>query len=181
MASSGTNVTKTSIVNDFNSAITNVANAGVAYTLASNPFTSHGATSYANANLSNAYATTMVTGVITDSDVVATSLNSVLRNYAYNATRIRNTFFRYNNKGSYVDWGTGITLLNDSYRTDPGGAIFGANPNQADANTSIDAAELIAFMTNLQSAYNTARSTLVTLTACHTSCHSSCHGSRGRR
>lgn len=181
MPTAGTDVTKSSIVDEFNTNVTNVANAGVSFDLSSNPFTANGVPAYANASLSNTYAVTVPPGDLTNSNVVASEIASVLRNYAYNASRIRNTQYYYNYFGSPLNWGQGITVLNDSYRD---GAVLSAGTAPT-AGTDIDAtgapAAISDFILALQSAYITARNTLVTLTACHSSCHASCHGARGRR
>ena len=174
-----TDASKQSIVTEFNTVVTNVANAGVAYNLSNNPFTNSGLAAYANPYLSNTPAPALATTNISDADIVATGLNAVLRNYALNATRIRNVLYNYDNFGSPLALGQGITIMNASYVHDDGGIMSGTP--QADAGEDVEGAALTAFIAGLANSYNVARNLTVTLTACHSACHSSCHGARGRR
>jgi len=177
--SADTDVTKQSIVTEFNTVVTNVANAGVAYNLSNNPFTNNGLPAYAAPYLSDSPASALATGNISDANIVATGLNAVLRSYALNATRIRDVLYNYDNFGTPLALGQGISIMNASYVHDDGG--IGAGSPQADAGEDVGGAALTSFIAGLATSYNVARNLTITLTACHSSCHSSCHGARGRR
>ncbi|TFG95550.1 hypothetical protein E4H12_13025 [Candidatus Thorarchaeota archaeon] len=198
----GTNIQKSDIINEFTSDVINVANAAVVYTLSNNPFTNAGYGAYANPYLSNTVAAAPTSGELSadiDASGVATAIADLLRTYAYNASRIRDVLYRYDQTGNpyalppFVTWGQNITLMNDSYRqpslltagvgvlptTPPaagtaieGGATSGPSPTDG---------ALDEFINRLASVLTTVRANTITLTACHSSCHVSCHGARGRR
>jgi len=176
-------VTKASIISEFTTSVINVANAAYAYNLSNNPFTNAGYAAFANPHLSNDIATSPVPGDLgvdpatVEADDVTYGIAAVLRNYSYNASRIRDVLYQFTGG---PDLGQGITLMNDVYRQ---GSLLAAGTPVA-PNTNISGAvagSLDTFISSLASALVTARGNTVTLTACHSSCHGSCHGSRGRR
>ena len=178
MPTSGTNATRESVITEFIVNFVNVANASVQFTLSVNPFTNAGLGLYATF-LSDQYVALASVNEIPDINTVASTVNNLLRAYAFNATRIRNAQYYYNNNGVQENYGFGTTLFNDGFLHDPG--VFSANANQPDANTNLSGAELSAFILYLQSTLAVARSNVIEMYACHSSCHTNCHSARGRR
>lgn len=74
---------------------------------------------------------------------------------------------------------TQVAYLNTGYLQSVG------SPDAAGVSSggTVTSSGLESLFTNLQTAYNSARSTTQTIqiNVCHAACHSSCHGSRGRR
>jgi len=116
-------------------------------------------------------------------NITASNIVSVLRNYAYNTSRVRlvRAGIYYNNTtygGSGVfNEQVNYAHLNDNYlRTEP---LNVAGPV---VNQTIIATQLDNFYSSLRSAANTdTYGDILDLRICHQSCHYSCHSSRGRR
>lgn len=114
--------------------------------------------------------------------ITASNIVSVLRDYAYQTTRVRlvraGIYYQYSGGvlGTFAEQ-VGYAHLNDTYlRTNP---LSVSGPA---ANDIITASTLNTFYTSLRIAANTdTYGDIIDLRICHTSCHSSCHGSRGRR
>lgn len=177
--SAGTDATKTSAINEFVANVTNAANSGVAFSQSYNPLSVNGLGAYTAPYLSDAYVTAPTEGNIPESDMIASTVNSILRYYAYLASRVRLVQYYYNDNGSLLDYGIGKTLGNDALLASS--SFFDANGNQPDAGTPASGSELTTFIAQLAAIRSSVESSVVTITACHSSCHSSCHGSRGRR
>jgi len=179
----GTNIQKSDIINEFTSDVINVANAAVVYTLSNNPFTNAGYGAYANPYLSNTVAAAPTSGELSadiDASGVATAIADLLRTYAYNASRIRDVLYQYNNFGTPVTWGQGISIMNDNHRQ-ASLLSAGAAPTAGTDVVGGGGGSLDNFITQLAAAEAAARAVTVGLLACHSSCHVSCHGARGRR
>lgn len=116
-------------------------------------------------------------------NITASNIVSVLRNYAYSTSRVRvvragiyyNTITTpssgvYNEQVNYAH-------LNDNYlRSEPLNVVGPV------VNETIVATQLDSFYNSLRSAANTdTYGDIVDLRICHQSCHYSCHSSRGRR
>lgn len=172
-------IKKTDIINEFTTDVINVANAASVYNLSNNPFTNAGYAAYANPHLSNTPASAPVSGDFVNS-VSASDIASVLRNYAYNASRIRDVLYQYNNFGTPVTWGQGVSTMNDGYRQ--GSLLSAGTPPTAGTDVAGGGGgALDTFIGQLASALASARGNTISLLACHSSCHVSCHGARGRR
>ena len=114
--------------------------------------------------------------------ITASNIVSVLRNYAYQTTRVRlvraGVYYQYYGGGvGTFNEQVGYAHLNDTYlRTNP---LSVSGPA---ANDIITASTLNTFYTSLRIAANTdTYGDIIDLRICHTSCHSACHSSRGRR
>ena len=177
----GINVQKSDIITEFVADVIAVANAAIVFNLSNNPFTSAGYPAEANANLSNTPAASPVDGNLsTDIDAVGAvdAIADVLRNYAYNASRIRDVLYQYNSFGTPVTWGQDISNMNENHRQV---SLLSAGTPPTGNITGDAAGDLQVFIDDLATAMVTARGTTVNLLACHSSCHVSCHGARGRR
>lgn len=114
--------------------------------------------------------------------ITASNIVSVLRNYAYQTTRVRlvraGIFYQYSggSPGTFNEQ-VAYAHLNDTYlRTNPLGVSGPAT------NDIIAANALNTFYTSLRLAANTdSYGDIIDLRICHTSCHGNCHSSRGRR
>lgn len=127
--------------------------------------------------MSNPPQSSFSTELITASNIV-----DVLRSYAYGTTRVRYVIagIYYNESsgaGGTYGYQEGYAHLNDNYlRSQPTGVVGPV------VNDTIIATQLDNFYSSLRSAANTdTYGDAIDLRICHTSCHSACHSSRGRR
>ena len=175
------NVTKSDIITTFTDDVITVANDAIVFDLLDNPFTNAGYASYANPHLSTTLASPPVEGDLAadiDAEGAVDAIADVLRNYAYNASRIRDVLYQYNNFGSPVTWGQDISNMNDANRQ--ASLLAAGTPPSGDVEGD-SGGNLQSFIDDLSTAMVAARAVTVNLLACHSSCHVSCHGARGRR
>lgn len=117
---------------------------------------------------------TITAGVIT-----AGTILEVFRSYASSLSQIRKVRLikYYNDNGTYGTTSdiTKVTLLTPTYGVGMQDIVLSAPAEGA----QINAANLNAFVLNLDNAISTNRNDTVTIEEyyCHSSCHSSCHGS----
>lgn len=130
---------------------------------------------------------------ISDTQITAATIVSVLKNETARYTTIRRLRARKNITGlgrtdhpSLVTFPVGIVYdqTNKAYMT---ATTYTQTITTSSGNvlkdSVISATNLETFFTNLQTAYTVARDNVASITVdvCHASCHSSCHSSRGRR
>lgn len=169
MATTGQLITKSTVIADFQSYVVNTANSGIVWNASSHPSVNGGA-------WSNDPAVAPADGDL-PTMIAATALRGVMRDFAYQASRIRKV--RAYNSGCW-DSGTQVSNLTNAYVTNYSG-FDNAGASTIFSGNLIKAADWNQYMADLQAQYNVARNSTTTFATCHCSCHSSCHGSRGRR
>jgi hypothetical protein len=116
-------------------------------------------------------------GDISDTNVTASTIAILFREYATLLSRIRSVRLlkwyqiQGDPRASLSSDETNITNLNTDYRADmTGGPVY---------DTIIDASDLDDFIGALSTAINNSRTSTVTIEEfyCHSNCHGSCHGS----
>lgn len=209
MASAGNLVTKQSIIDDFFATViapapranawhkTNFPTINTGFTSRWGTFDERGAvTAYSIIGATNASGTVVdvlvepTTGISSPSqaelntiNITASNIVSVLRNYAYNTTRVRlvraGIYYNYTTGGGSGVFNEQVNYahLNDNYLRGQPLNVVGPVVNE-----TIVATQLNNFYSSLRSAANTdTYGDIVDLRICHQSCHYSCHSARGRR
>lgn len=125
-------------------------------------------------------------GLISDTDVVASTVANMAKQYAKYTTvyrRARSGFHitRWGDDGNanyYRNHYVRVARLRDNYQIG-----YAYSTEKIRAGHELWANELHGFMSALRHVASRAQSqaSIVDLRICHSSCHSSCHGSRGRR
>jgi len=175
MATVGTVVTKANIIDDFVSAVMVPEQTRTRWHATNRPTYIADVLVDASVGMANPTATDF-TEAITASNIV-----SVLRDYAYQTTRVRlvraGIYYEFPAGPGTIDEQVAYAHLNDTYlRTNP---LSVSGPA---VNDIITADPLNTFYTSLRLASNTdTYGDIIDLRICHSSCHSACHSSRGRR
>jgi len=199
--STGTNIDKTGIVNDFESVVRSVAAAGIQIQAGGQPeraTLNEGRAGHGGGNWADSHTVTgghpdsqFSTGVpagpvesnLTD-PITGAQLGGVIRDFAYNLTRIRKTMFKITSGNGaayeYVD-GPFITNLSDSFRTQYTELNQAATDYQIATQYIVKASTLNNYLIRIKDIYNQARNSTAAVNNCHSNCHSNCHGSRNRR
>jgi hypothetical protein len=179
MASTGSRISKQSIVDDYFAYIRNPAYNAVVFWSGSNP----GPTRIRTALLGpRDFSANLSTGNIGDTRITASTIINQVRAYAYYTTvarRARSGYITDNFSPNTAETTTGdrtdVCRLTDAYLIaySYGGSL--GNP--------ISAPNINSFYSTIRSTASQAQSSaaVVDLRVCHSSCHSACHGSRGRR
>jgi hypothetical protein len=116
-------------------------------------------------------------GDISDTNVTASTITTLFRDYASLLSRIRSVRLlkwyqiQGDPRASLSSDETNITNLNNDYRADMTGGPVSGNV--------VDASDLDDFLGALSTAINNNRTSTVTIEEfyCHSNCHGSCHGS----
>ena len=174
MVSIGTNVTKTSVVNEFLTRVKNPAYNSAVFWNTSNP----GSTRINVSQLGSRDVSAPSTSNIPDLIVTASTILNVFKSYAKVTTVYRRARSGLITDSGTTDDRTDVCRLIDGYQITYtyGNATVGPN-------NTITASSMNNFMQGLRNTASAAQSSagVVDLRVCHSSCHSSCHGSRGRR
>lgn len=179
MATSGSLITKQSVVNDYFTYIRNPAYNSVVFWDGNNPGPSRINT---GALGPRDFSANLGTGNLPEAVVTASTIINQVRGFAVYTTaarRARSGFivddFSPDNPQFTIDDRTDVCRLTDAYLIGYGYGGSLSNP--------ISASNINQFYTDIRSTAQNAQTTagVVDLRVCHSSCHSSCHGSRGRR
>ncbi len=181
----GTPVTKTSIVNEFNSRVVQYlrdnASLGTAVWHSGNqPFTPSQPSHFGSQTEPGDRTETD----ITVNGLTPTNIFNIIHGWAMEMTRMRTVrAYTYMTNMSGRQIGTPstssqsrATAMSDHYMK-----YFQLPISQPDGGTMMNWEDLQDFMDLLKLEVKAIRDSSVDLYGCHSSCHSSCHGSRGRR
>lgn len=194
-------IDKQKIIDEFETVVRSVAAAGIDYEAGGQPFREplnyaeggHGGGNWANSHTitgghpDSSFATGVPAGPSLgsfDKAITASNIASVIRDHAYNLTRIRKATLKITsgNGAIYekVD-GPYIFNLSNAYRSKYSELTSAASTFEIESKERINATNLNNYMVRIKDVYNQVRSENTTLSACHSNCHSNCHGSRNRR
>ena len=179
MATSGTLITKQSIVDDYYTYVRNPAYNAIVFWSGSNPGSSRINTAVLGArDFTDNLSTTDITGTT----LSITAIVNQVKAFAYYTTvarRARSGYITDNfdpdTAPTTTDDRTDICRLTDAY-------LINYTYN-ATLSNQVAAANIVSFFNAIRTTASQAQTTqaVLDLRVCHSSCHSSCHGSRGRR
>lgn len=168
-------ISKSNIINNFISRVTDPAYNTCVYWNSNNPGTNRIDTS----KLAGRDVTRPTTGALSSNVITASQIRDMANQYAVHTTAYRRARSGLKGDGGAVTGDrTDVCRLIDSYTltysTSQGSITSGSVVDQSNENSYFNAVR--NSFDNAQ--YN---ASVVDLRVCHSSCHSSCHGSRGRR
>lgn len=186
MATSGTNITKATVVDSFNGSVTNPLNAVISWHIGSYPMYPGGAASgsYQSGSpgtgiLGGSSNAGMSATDIPDTVVTASTIVNAYRYYAGLSSRVRSVRYikYYNNNGSWGAFYDGTAYMNYSSNF-----VNPADPGTVAQGGQISAPTLNALIKNMYDQAVTYKDTTVTYSEywCHYNCHNN-YGARSRR
>jgi hypothetical protein len=175
MTTAGSNITKANIVAKMQTLAS--YNSGIVWGTDNNPFSQ----STPVGGDTNGYSETSLAN-FSDTNVTASTIYDVFRNYAYLLARIRVTRLvkwyqvQGNTRNNATYDNTQVANLNNDYSIDTNAIAATSGPF---SGNTISAANLDSFVDALSTGINNNRGSTVTIEEfyCHSNCHGSCHGS----
>lgn len=193
---SGSSITKSNMITDFNSLVITARNNAVVWSTdstATNPFhpqNSQGTYVSGDANpLSSSGTASLATSDLGSATITASEVYNAFVGRAQTASRIRTVrLIKYYNRTGYAS-GNGYGNVWDQTRVGSMASGYAASYSTADFSTEaaaggiITATGLDTFVSELAAKVTASKDTQSTFSEyyCHSSCHTSCHASRSRR